>query len=170
EQTSMGQLILRGVVASGHLTAGRWHDIAQTLALARLAPTAFALEGFVSEPKEAVNGAVAKWVVSVGIAGGLLLGLVLLWNAQMRRQVRERTRALQAEMADRLEAQKKLKQSERLLKIAGGVARVGGWIFNVADNRFVWSDEVCAIHDMPPGSAPLLDSALGFYSPVMRTR
>ena len=90
------------------------------------------------------------------------IGLVILWNVQMRREVRERTKALQAEAGERQEAQKKLKQSEMLLKAAGAMARVGGWMLRVSDNRIVWSDEVCALFQLPPGATPSLDDMLAF--------
>jgi signal transduction histidine kinase len=57
----------------------------------------------------------------------------------------------------------KLKQSEALLSIASRTARIGGWTLELPDFRVTWSDEVCAIHDMPPGTVPTLEQGLACY-------
>lgn len=66
--------------------------------------------------------------------------------------------------------QDKLRQSEVLLEIAGRTARIGGWMLELPDGPLVWSDEVCKIHDMPPGSRPTRQDALGFYVPEWREK
>lgn len=58
-----------------------------------------------------------------------------------------------------------LQQSQALLKIASRVGHVGGWTVEVASGKVSWSDEVCAIHGLPPGSSPTLDEGLGRYAP-----
>ncbi len=66
---------------------------------------------------------------------------------------------------ERRTAEKNLRQSEALLRIGGRAARLGGWTVELPEVRITWSDEVCAIHDMPPGTVPALDAALDFYAP-----
>jgi len=66
--------------------------------------------------------------------------------------------------------QEKLRQSEILLEIAGRTARIGGWMQELPAEPVVWSDEVCKIHDMPPGTRPTLQEALAFYAPEWREK
>jgi len=62
----------------------------------------------------------------------------------------------------------KLRQSEALLRIAGRAARLGGWSLELPDGRVTWSDEVCAVHEVPAGTAPTVEEALAFYAPEFR--
>jgi PAS domain S-box-containing protein len=64
----------------------------------------------------------------------------------------------------------RLQQSERLLKIAGRAARIGGWLVDVPTRRLIWSDEVCAIHGVPAGTSPSFEEALSCYAPEWRDR
>ena len=62
------------------------------------------------------------------------------------------------------EALAKLRESEALLRIASRTAHIGGWTLELPD-RVTWSDEICAIHDVPAGTVPSLEQALAFYTP-----
>ncbi|MBL0215190.1 MAG: response regulator [Myxococcales bacterium] len=62
----------------------------------------------------------------------------------------------------------RLRQNEALLQIAGRAARLGGWSVDLADARITWSDELCAIHEVPAGTAPTAWQALAFYAPEFR--
>lgn len=64
----------------------------------------------------------------------------------------------------------KLRQSEGLLQIAGRSARIGGWMLDLPTASFGWSDQVCKIHEMPPGTRPSLQEALAFYAPEWREK
>ncbi len=66
---------------------------------------------------------------------------------------------------ERQVAEEKLRKSEALLRIAGRTAKLGGWSLELPEFRTTWSDEVCAIHEMPPGTVPTLEQAIGFYTP-----
>ena len=57
----------------------------------------------------------------------------------------------------------KLRQNEALLGIAGRAARLGGWSVDLPDLRIRWSEEVCAIHGVPVGTAVSVDEAIEFY-------
>ncbi|MDB5846825.1 MAG: hypothetical protein JWP29_577, partial [Rhodoferax sp.] len=52
------------------------------------------------------------------------------------------------------------------LQVASEMARVGGWIVDLPWGRLTWSDEVAAIHDLPPGEAPPLEQAFALYAPA----
>ena len=59
-------------------------------------------------------------------------------------------------------------RSDDLLQVASSLARFGGWSVDLESNRCYWSDEVCAIHEMPPGYAPLVHEGINFYAPECR--
>lgn len=57
-----------------------------------------------------------------------------------------------------------------LLRIAGRVARIGGWSIDLGAERVEWSDEVCRIRDVEPGTAVTVEQAIAFYAPEWRGR
>ncbi|WP_439536131.1 PAS domain-containing protein [Methyloversatilis sp.] len=63
------------------------------------------------------------------------------------------------------EAESRLTQTEALLAMASRVSHLGAWIFKVADNAVIWSDEVKRIHGLGPDETPSLEQALDFYIP-----
>lgn len=63
----------------------------------------------------------------------------------------------------RMEAQ--LRERERLLSIAGRMARIGAWDVDLATQRVTWSDEVCDIHEVPHGTSPVVQEGIDFYAP-----
>ncbi|HEX5742633.1 MAG TPA: PAS domain S-box protein [Flavobacteriaceae bacterium] len=73
-------------------------------------------------------------------------------------------------ITDRKNAEEILKESYALIKIAGEIAKLGGWIVNLDENRCYWSDEVAAIHEMPIGYSPLVEEGIGFYAPEWRDK
>ncbi len=56
------------------------------------------------------------------------------------------------------------RQNERLLSMAGTTAKLGGWIVDLADGKATWSDEVCAIHEVPMGFRPPVETGIEFYA------
>jgi PAS domain S-box-containing protein len=72
------------------------------------------------------------------------------------------------DITDKATADIKLRSSENLIRIAGHVARLGGWSLEFESSRVTWSDEVCAIHDLPAGTSPRLEEAINFYAPEWR--
>jgi len=67
-------------------------------------------------------------------------------------------------------AETQLRRSEALLRIAGRAARLGGWSIDVPELQLTWSDEVCAIHEVPPGTAVTREQAIAFTAPEFRER
>ena len=53
----------------------------------------------------------------------------------------------------------------QLLEIASRVTRSGGWILDITNNVLTWSEEVCALHEEPPGTSPLLVDILKYNPP-----
>lgn len=66
--------------------------------------------------------------------------------------------------------ERKLEDNAKLLSMAASVARIGGWEADLAAGRVYWSDEVCRIHDMPPGSTVSIDDGIRYYAPEYRER
>ncbi len=66
--------------------------------------------------------------------------------------------------------EQKLRENEALLKMAERVAMLGGWVVDLKAGKSVWSDAVCAIHDLAPGQAPDVEDAINFYVPEHRER
>jgi PAS domain S-box-containing protein len=67
-------------------------------------------------------------------------------------------------------AQEKVRDSERLLRIASTLVRLGGWVVRLRDRHLTWSDEAAAIHEMPAGSSPSLYEVNDLYVPESRER
>ncbi len=62
----------------------------------------------------------------------------------------------------------RLMENERLLTIAGRMVQFGGWAVDLVDRTPHWSDQVCAIHGVPPGTRVTVDEAIAFYAPEWR--
>ena len=62
------------------------------------------------------------------------------------------------------------RHNDNLLRMAGAVARFGGWSIDLAEGRVLWSDEVAVIHEMPPGYSPRLQEGMDFYAPEWREK
>jgi diguanylate cyclase (GGDEF)-like protein/PAS domain S-box-containing protein len=71
---------------------------------------------------------------------------------------------------ERRSAEEKQREGEALLRIAGSTAHMGGWAVNAADQRFTWSEEVCHMLEVPPGTVPQIEQALSFYALTSRSR
>jgi PAS domain S-box-containing protein len=52
--------------------------------------------------------------------------------------------------------------------MAGKAARLGGWTIDLPDRTLTWSDENCAIHDVPAGYKPTLEEGIGYFPPEYR--
>jgi len=74
------------------------------------------------------------------------------------------------DITERVRSQKAIQRSHHMLRIAGEMAKMGGWNVDLAENRVWWSDEVAAIHEMPAGFAPTVDEGIAFYAPKHRER
>jgi two-component system, cell cycle sensor histidine kinase and response regulator CckA len=80
----------------------------------------------------------------------------------------EANRGLKQDIEERIEARNKLEKSASLLRIAGKVARLGGWEVRLPERKVIWSEQVCAIHGVPAGTSPSLDEVAAFCLPEYR--
>jgi len=158
EASLMVPYVLSEVVPWGHMNEDRWDAIAGTFAELGLIPAQYSLKGFVYQGDVLVKRPYMLWFTRSVAILLLILGVTFLWNLQIRRQVIHRTQALQNEIDRRT-------QAEDLLKVAGSVAKIGGWIIDLKTNLIHWSDEVAALHDMPPGYSPTVEEGLSMFVP-----
>jgi len=158
EADVMKPYVLTDVVPWGHMNEERWNTIAQMLADLGLVSQSFNLNGFMYQDEQMVKRPYLVWLVRSITVLLLILGATFVWNLQIRRQVIYRTQALQNEIDRRT-------QAEYLLKVAGSVAKIGGWVIDLKANRIDWSDEVAALHDMPPGYSPTVEEGMNMFVP-----
>ncbi|MFQ6332337.1 EAL domain-containing protein [Methylophilus sp. 3sh_L] len=161
EAQLMAPYVLSEIVPWGHMNEERWQGIAQTYAALGLVPADFQLKGFVYHDDVSIERPYVNWLIRGVFSLVLVVTFTMLWNLQMRRQVAERTRALQDEIDQR-------RQTEYLLKVAGNVAKIGGWVIDLPSQRMRWSDEVAALHELPPGSSPSLEEGMQLFMPAYR--
>jgi signal transduction histidine kinase/ActR/RegA family two-component response regulator len=62
-------------------------------------------------------------------------------------------------------AEKRLEEHIAQLRIAGRIAKVGGWSVDLTSGRVLWSEQLFAIHEMPVGSPPSMRDALASCAP-----
>lgn len=74
------------------------------------------------------------------------------------------------DVSARRRAEAYIREQNRLLEMAGRMARFGGWSVDLATETISWSEETAAIHDLPSGHSPTLAEGIGFYAEGSRER
>jgi PAS domain S-box-containing protein len=62
-------------------------------------------------------------------------------------------------------SEEQLKETQALLRMAAAAGRLGAWSVELPGLKCVWSDEVKAIHEVPPDYQPQAGDTLAFYTP-----
>lgn len=57
-----------------------------------------------------------------------------------------------------------------LVHKAAKTAKFGGWSMTLSEEKAIWSDVVCEIHEVPIGYSPLLKDGINFYAAECRAR
>jgi diguanylate cyclase (GGDEF)-like protein/PAS domain S-box-containing protein len=112
------------------------------------------------------GGIVRNLVVRVRTSEGALRWVEI--NAALGRE--RAVYVVARDITTRRESELALQRHEQFFDIVGETARIGGWYLRLPDGPAIWSDEVCALHDEPPGFQPTLEQALGYYPPEDRGR
>ncbi|MBK8859063.1 MAG: PAS domain-containing protein [Opitutaceae bacterium] len=61
-----------------------------------------------------------------------------------------------------------LRDATAMLRMVCKIGHLGGWKLESGRERQSWTDELAAMHDLPPGSGPTVAAALGYYAPEWR--
>ncbi|MBN9497301.1 MAG: PAS domain S-box protein [Alphaproteobacteria bacterium] len=69
-----------------------------------------------------------------------------------------------------VEIDQKLAKATRLQAMAGEIAKLGSWSFDLKENSIEWSAETAAIHEKPVGFSPSVEQGIEFYVPEHRER
>lgn len=69
---------------------------------------------------------------------------------------------------DLKQAEAAMKSQAELLSMAGQLSRMGGWALDLPGMRFRWSEEASFVLELPPGSAPTLETAIDLCTPASR--
>lgn len=72
------------------------------------------------------------------------------------------------DITDQQVATQSLANKERLLNRTGEVAGVGGWEYDLLEEKLTWSEETCKIHNVPTSYEPTIENAIEFYTPTAR--
>ena len=73
--------------------------------------------------------------------------------------------AITQDVTEHRRMEEALRDSVMMLRAASHSARFGGWLVDLAADRMRWSDEVCAIHDMPVETTLTVAEGTNFYAP-----
>ena len=166
EAAAMQRLIMSDIVEIGHMNEGRWRRIAETFAAQGMAPASFSLKGFLYDAHPPVNHRLRPWLLGLVVFLFCLAAVVVVWNLEVRRQVRARTADLQAEVVRRREIEDALRGSEERLKQAQAIGRMGDWQFDVPTGRINWSEPVFQIYGREPSlGEPTYEELLASYHP-----
>lgn len=73
-------------------------------------------------------------------------------------------------MTDRIQLERDLIYTQKILEQTNKVASVGGWEVNLKTNKIFWSDSTKKIHRVPENYTPDLDSAIAFFEEKSKPR
>ncbi|KJV32515.1 diguanylate cyclase domain-containing protein [Luteibacter yeojuensis] len=87
---------------------------------------------------------------------------------EQRRDLVHQRETAEAEAVHARALEAEVQAQRQFLQRTGAIAGVGGWEFDLASQRVLWSEHICRIHDMPTGYQPTLAEALSFYAPEVQ--
>jgi len=77
---------------------------------------------------------------------------------------------LVTDITERRQAELRGRESARLAEMASTLARMGGWDVDLTQRTIHLSDEVCRIHEVPPGTTLSIEDGFEAYAPEWRER
>jgi len=89
---------------------------------------------------------------------------------ELRMQTLQREAALQHQHDDAVSHLEAAKAMAALVARTDRLMGVGRWSLDLDTKQVSWSDETCAVHDMPPGHRPTLIEAFNFYTAEARPK
>ena len=89
-----------------------------------------------------------------------------LLNRELEARVAARTSELQDELAERRQAEEAALLSERRLREAQAIGRIGDWEFDPATQSFTFSAELLELFECDPAAGPItMADAMGYFPP-----
>ena len=83
-------------------------------------------------------------------------------------QLEEANRNLEHDISERKLVEKALKKSQRLLAETEKIGHVGGWEFNIDNEKQIWTEETYNIHEVDLTYEPTVAKGINFYTPASR--
>jgi PAS domain S-box-containing protein len=84
-------------------------------------------------------------------------GVTVQWQGRPARLVTVIDAGLREQLA------REQQRSRELEQVAGRMAHIGGWSVDLASGVTTWSDEICALHEVPPGTRGAVADGLRYY-------
>ncbi|MDD8025335.1 MAG: ATP-binding protein [Acidobacteriota bacterium] len=79
-------------------------------------------------------------------------------------------RSLSRREAEQEKDRRAIQARDNLIRMAGGLAKVGGWEFDARTGKGSWTDEVARIHDVDPALPTNAEFGVSFYVDESRAR
>jgi signal transduction histidine kinase/ABC-type nitrate/sulfonate/bicarbonate transport system substrate-binding protein/ActR/RegA family two-component response regulator len=130
-------------VQIGHMNPGRWKHIHRTYASLGMIDPGFSLQGFLYDPDPEIHLGWLWWSLGFGalitVAAGT--GAVFLYLFNKR---------LAAEVAERRQVERSLKNSEFRYKQAQAISKAGNWEYDFINEKFWGSEQAKRIYGFDP--------------------
>jgi signal transduction histidine kinase/ABC-type nitrate/sulfonate/bicarbonate transport system substrate-binding protein/ActR/RegA family two-component response regulator len=116
----INRLMLPQLVEIGHINPGRWKHIGDTFVKLGMIDPDYSLDGFLYDPNPQTDYVKVMRIIWILLSVVALISIsaiiLLLYNRKLNRKVRERTKHLSAEIADRKQAQAAIALDEERLE------------------------------------------------------
>ena len=117
------------------------------------------------EPLYRLSDTIEAMTAAASVAAAILLVKFIpqLLSIPGIAALREANMALEREVRER-------QRTEHLLRMAARIGRLGAWSVELPSHAQTWSDEVCALYEIPPGTVVSFDEAINSFEPESRAR
>jgi PAS domain S-box-containing protein len=106
------------------------------------------------EPAPIALQPVLKYILSVFAALMLIAVIFIVWSLSLRKQVALRTKKLEQEITEHLEAKDKLIETMQRLELATASGKLGVWDWNIQDNTLQWNEQMFEIYGITRDTFP----------------
>jgi PAS domain S-box-containing protein len=140
EAAQMHDLVLPGLVDTGHMNPGRFRRIAEWWTQLGMLTSIRDVDGFLFTHQDASAQAWLRYLKVGALTLLAVILLVVLWIFQLRRTVRARTRALRSEVAQHRRTERALRESEARYRS----------ILDACPDAITFTDLACCIRLVSP--------------------
>jgi PAS domain S-box-containing protein len=154
--------------AAAHARAILNQDLEKGTPFALLMP-AFFQPDFQTNFRRALNGEKVLAEREIQNVGGQTLSLEFLYLPVLDKNAHVTGVTFNVtDLTQKKSTEAQYKKSMEQMRFAARLAKFGEWEVDLLTRTSRWSDEVCRIHGVVPGSIKTLDEALGFYTDESR--